>query len=272
MKEILAELFNVNLSAIKGIAPLPFWFIIGLLCLFLFYYFIKWYKSITHSRVMEDTPTAKIRSAAQGYVELQGKQNFLDNRPIVAPLSKLPCTWYRFSIERLQRNRWVLIEQGSSINPFQLEDETGVCVIDPVNAQVNSQLVDVWTGFNRYPNGKPSNIFMKIISLFGRYRYREWRMEAGMPLYAIGNFRTISKEDWVEIEKTTHNKLLKQLSGNEVVNILTSANLPAGKPFLLSTRDQHKIISSFKMDSIIWLVAYVTLFIGISCLIIVRMS
>ena len=42
-------------------------------------------------RRIEDVPTARVRSAPQGYVELIGTAHTLDGEPIIAPLSKKNC-------------------------------------------------------------------------------------------------------------------------------------------------------------------------------------
>ena len=52
-------------------------------------------------RLIEDTPAAKIRSAPQGYVEIEGIGRMMDGPPIIAKVSGLPCVWYRYKIEEL---------------------------------------------------------------------------------------------------------------------------------------------------------------------------
>lgn len=49
-----------------------------------FYFYLR-------KRVMQDTPTSKIRSAAQGYVELNGHGDLLEGPPIIAPLTGSTC-------------------------------------------------------------------------------------------------------------------------------------------------------------------------------------
>ena len=51
------------------------------------------------TRLIEDLPLSKIRSAAQGYVKLQGVTELLDGDPIEAPLSLRTCVWFRYAIE-----------------------------------------------------------------------------------------------------------------------------------------------------------------------------
>ena len=43
-----------------------------------------WKKSFQQARMMEDTPRSKIRSAAQGFVELSGIQHPLEGTPLSA--------------------------------------------------------------------------------------------------------------------------------------------------------------------------------------------
>ena len=44
------------------------------------------WRHVSHIRLIEDTPTAKIRSAPQGYVELEGTGKLMDGPPIIAKL------------------------------------------------------------------------------------------------------------------------------------------------------------------------------------------
>jgi hypothetical protein len=246
--------FYLNLTVIKSIPLLPFTIIVGLFAVFTLYFFFKWYHSFARARVMQDMPTAKIRSAAQGYVELSGTQKMMPNQPTIATLSRLPCTWYRYTIAHIANKRIKPIEHGESEAPFIVEDETGVCVIYPTGGEISTTLVDTWMGFKRYPNGKPRNWFFRLLGTLGNYQYQEWRMEEGMTLYAIGNFHTQSTDD------------------DNVVNILSKEGLDKSKPFILSGRDQSKIIQMFSWDAFVWFIAYISLFIIVCALLLIRLS
>ncbi len=66
---------------------------------------------------LADTPIARIRPAPQGYVELYGRARLLPGPPILAPLSSLPCAWYRYQIEeRSSGGRWWSVESGDRDN------------------------------------------------------------------------------------------------------------------------------------------------------------
>lgn len=244
--------FYLKSDAIKAIPLLAFCIIVGIFTLFMILAFYKWYKNFVQARIMHDTPTAKIRSAAQGYVELNGVQKCLPQQKTVAFLSKIPCTWYRYTIEHRSKDRWYIIENGASNESFVLEDGTGLCIINPQGAQITTTNVDTWQGFNRYPKGKPTNWLMKLLGTLGRYRYREWRMEEGMALYAIGNFHTIQDENGVSI------------------NILSGEGLSKRSPFVISGKSPQKIIQMFKWNAFFWMIGYILLFVMICWLIVAR--
>src|SRR3569623_1686674 len=154
--------------------------------------FIAAFVSLRRARLIEDTPTSRIRSAAQGYVELEGEAVMMEGVPIIAPLTLLPCAWFRYRVEeRVENNRgdarWRTLRRGTSDGIFVLRDDTGDCVVDPDGATVTPSARDVWYGDTPTPPPLHRNIFIWRHS--GRYRYREERIHAGDYLYAIGEFR-----------------------------------------------------------------------------------
>ena len=54
------------------------------------------YATLARKRLIEDTPTSRIRSAPQGFVELAGVAGVFEGEPIIAPLTQRPCCWYRY--------------------------------------------------------------------------------------------------------------------------------------------------------------------------------
>ncbi len=134
---------------------------------------------------LADTPIARIRSAAQGYVELYGHARLMEGPPILAPLSLLPCAWYRYQVEERCNNRWQTDDSGESDSLFLLDDGTGRCVIDPDGADFIKIRRDVWYG---------SESGARTHALWGigaAYRYTEQRLMPGEELHAIGWFRTV---------------------------------------------------------------------------------
>ena len=153
---------------------------------------------VRRARLIEDTPTAKIRSAAQGYVELIGTGKYLGEKPLIAPLTGTPCTWFSYKIERKvhsgKHTRWSTVESQTSTLPFLLVDETGQCIINPSGAEVIPAVNHVWYGHARQPTSGPrrGGGFFQLSS--GGYRYTEKRLHADEFLYALGDFVTLGDQ------------------------------------------------------------------------------
>lgn len=149
------------------------------------------------ARALADTATARIRSAPQGYVELKGRTELMDGHPVTAPLSGLPCCWYRYRIEqKTSDGKWKTIDKGMSDDLFWLIDETGRCVLDPDGAEVIKTSRDVWYGdgcpraLAGMEHGLPG--WLKGLRGFSAdYRYTEQRILSGEELHVLGLFRTV---------------------------------------------------------------------------------
>lgn len=99
--------------------------------------FFAWASSYHRMRLIADTPTSRIGSAAQGYVELHGRAVLDADNLIRSPISGMSCVWYRFRVySRQENNKWVQINQGVSNSIFEITDGTGSCFIDPDHAEV----------------------------------------------------------------------------------------------------------------------------------------
>ena len=160
-----------------------------------------WYacKSWAKNRTVEDTPTSRIRSAAQGYVELSGRGTMPPNAENKAPLTGIPCTWWRYKIEERSssgRSRsWSTIQSDTSEAPFLLDDGTGQCLVDPRGAEVFPGATDVWYGSSDWPDVRIPNgtgIFGRLIDACttDKYRYTEYRLLSNEHVCALGAFRT----------------------------------------------------------------------------------
>ena len=162
------------------------------------------WRSFRRAQALADTPIAKIRSAPQGYVELCGRAGLLRGDPIRAPLSGLPCAWYRYRVEeRSANNKWWTIDKGVSDSLFLLEDETGQCVVDPDGAELTKTTRDVWYG---------DEIGARVFVLWGigaHYRYTEQRIMPGEEVHAIGWFRTVGGSTEVPDTRREVAKLLE---------------------------------------------------------------
>ena len=134
----------------SGNDRLKFWLLLLGVAAAAVYSFWYAFKAWRENRVVEDTPTSRVRSAAQGYVELTGRGVMPPHKETMAPLTGKPCTWWRYKIEERRssgRSRgWTKVDGGTSEEPFVLDDGTGQCMIDPRGAEVFPVSKDVWYG------------------------------------------------------------------------------------------------------------------------------
>ncbi|MEQ1439477.1 GIDE domain-containing protein [Fontimonas sp. SYSU GA230001] len=171
------------------------------------------------ARLMENTPTSRIRSAAQGYVELEGTARLLPGEEIRAPLSGRTCCWWRYRVQKYEsrwRNgrrsgEWRTIDSGTSDALFLLSDPTGDCIVDPHGASVQPSIRQSWRGHTPRPNFVPDKIPWLQ---FGDYQYEEERLQIGDPLYALGAFRTQTAH--LQLDETADvNELLRDWKADQ---------------------------------------------------------
>lgn len=198
MASIEAEIINLD--------PVEFWLISAVIAGLALWAFRKMIASYWAARTIENVPTAKIRSAAQGYVELIGNTKMIDGPVIASPLSGKTCVWFRYIIEERRtthskngrRTSWVKIKEQVSDELFLLEDETGQCVIDPEDADV------ITDNKNRWHNDK----------VIPRRRYTEWLITQNEHLYAIGLFKSITHIEQQKVREQVSD-LLRQWKKND---------------------------------------------------------
>jgi hypothetical protein len=145
---------------------------LGVLAVMALVSLFAWISALRRLRLVRDTPTSRIASAAQGYAELVGRGKPLADPPLLSKLTLLPCLWYRYRIERKSsKNEWHVEDSGETSDPFVLDDGSGRCVVDPAGAEILTMHKDTWSQ--------------------GDYRYTEWKLLNIDILYAIGQFRTV---------------------------------------------------------------------------------
>jgi hypothetical protein len=201
--------FTISLDPAAFMALLIVSALLCLISLPVGFYFIR------HGRIMQDTPTSKIRSASQGFVELEGQARSIDDKPLKAPGTLTDCVWYDFKAEKHQdtglfdrgnrKGKWITVSEDRSPFSFYIDDGTGVCAIDPDAATVKAKFTKVWTQ--------------------GKYRYTESRIDEREKIYCLGQFETspgpsrqkvIKESARVALNqiKKDRNELLRQFDAN----------------------------------------------------------
>ncbi|HXZ27291.1 MAG TPA: GIDE domain-containing protein, partial [Terriglobales bacterium] len=102
------------------------------------YLFIRGFRALQRKRLIMDTPTAKVRSAAIGLVELQGAA--VGPFTFTAPITRVPCFYHRTElykwVQRGKSSEWEKIADECRHVPFYLKDPTGMVLVDPNGAEM----------------------------------------------------------------------------------------------------------------------------------------
>lgn len=144
--------------------------------------FWAWYANLKRYRTVADTPTSRIASAPQGYIELVGRGRQPPGDSLVSPVNGLPCLWYRYRIERERGDRWEHVESGVSHDTFGVNDGSGQVLVDPDGAEILTS--------------------HKQVSTQGGYRKTEWTLIEGETIYVIGEHVTLGGPNAVLDKKT----------------------------------------------------------------------
>src|SRR5215469_1558307 len=163
----------------------------ALLCLYLFF------RRLRRDRLLADTPLMHIRSAAQGYVKVQGTVRSARPVPVAAPLSGQPCVWWDFKVAEKERDsrgrtQWRTVESATSIELFVLADDDAECLVGPVKAEVTPSRVNTWYGDSTRPMGGPPPVSTALFSS-GSYRYTESLLAVGDEVCVLGELRSHSE-------------------------------------------------------------------------------
>ena len=131
---------------------------------------LLWILNYRRARAVGDTPTSRVASAPQGYVELSGIAQPFPGDRLISPVSRIHCVWYHYIIEEKHGKDWRKVDEAVSHDSFLIDDGTGQAVIDPDFGEVHSTRRRSWYVEKR--------------------RYTEWLLVPGEPLYVIGEFAT----------------------------------------------------------------------------------
>ncbi|MCI0733558.1 MAG: E3 ubiquitin ligase family protein [Methylococcaceae bacterium] len=225
-------------ETIVSTSPANFWAGASAGIAFALFCFYRSFRALRHTRIIEDTATSKIRSAAQGYTEIEGIAELLEGEPIIAPLTGTRCVWYGVQVEErtsdssgfgrfhfrfdgswtdlLSWNRggkgWSTIRKATSDAIFRIRDDTGSCIVDPEFALVEPVRIFTWYGDSPHPTHGPPSTRSLFTRLFdhSRYRYTEKRIHSDDPVYVIGSFVTIGGN---HPDATTEAEIRDLLSG-----------------------------------------------------------
>lgn len=212
----------------------------------------KTFHYLSHYHLITGTPTARIRSAHQGYVEIIGHIIEGEQAELIAPLSGRPCVWYSYKVYALSGDgnsrNWEVERSGTSDAWFQVNDGTATCLIDPEGATIRTKNIRTWHGSTAYPdNLRKQDASIQMAALLAgkgadsrRYRYQETLLFNHEQLYALGEFRSTGggrhvdnleqlKGEIIREWKLSYDELLQRFdeNGNQKLDMTEWANVEA---------------------------------------------
>ncbi len=202
-------------DALMRLSPAEFQWLVLLLVAVLAYLLYRLFRHYRRYRLIADTPSSRIASAAQGLVELQGLAEWMPGDRILSPFSGERCVWYHCRIERRKRlhnrSHWVEDLDRVSDEPFRLVDDSGECVVDPSDARVLSRHHRRWYGSRIGQSRQPElSRYTLGLSLNPRYRFSETLIRVADPVHVVGEFTTLRQEMPAEDEENRIDEIVAE--------------------------------------------------------------
>ena len=224
--------------AALGLAAGPFWFLNG-------------FQAFRRKRLIENTPTARIRSMAMGLVEVNGM--VAARSSVTGPFSGRACAMWQVDVSvRSGKRGWRVVHRNQSGNPFFLKDETGTAMVYPQGAECRVQfgveeecmglaLPDCYSSYLKEHAPGHSALWR-----LGSLRFRERVLEDGQRAYVLGTAmprsraHVISEGESLAATGTDGfwNVQHRMLDESVVANIRQGSNEPT---FLISQSSEREL-------------------------------
>jgi len=159
-------------------------------------WFLHGFQSFRRKRLIENTPTARIRSMAMGLVEVNGRVS--GRSQLIAPFSGRACAYWQIDVSTGSTGRngssgsWRIVHRDQSGSPFFLTDDTGTAMIFPQGAdcRVNFQVEEECNGImlpDCYAEYLKEHCHAEsLLWRVGQLRFRERILEDGQGVFILG--------------------------------------------------------------------------------------
>jgi hypothetical protein len=162
------------------------------------YFFFKGFHWLNEKRLIQNTPTSKIRSMAIGPVEINGEVVPPKGEILKSPFSVSDCVYYRYTIEEYRRSgkssRWVTVKKGEERIKFYVRDDTGTVLINSQGAEMDIPKDNEYdSSFLRHPPQAVENFLSSIglrsegfLGFEKKMRFREYFLAPKDNIYVFG--------------------------------------------------------------------------------------
>lgn len=235
--------------------------------------FVAWLAAHHRYQIIAYTPSSRIGTAAQGYVELYGQADVHPDTQPIGFRSGPPSVWYRYRVQRVSaEGNWQHISSGTSGDSFELVDDTGRCVIDPEGAEVIASHKRSWRnddyqisiryfspGDKLYVIGELAAARPVNESIDNRVEVsallREWKKDSAdfLRRFDMNNDGQVDVGEWDRAVRAAERNIGEQkreYARQPQLQILSKPKV-SSRPFLISNRDPVKLAKIYRWWS--WL-------------------
>lgn len=161
-------------------------------------WFAQGFGALRRKRLIENTPTSRIRSMAMGLVEVNGAVECRSQ--LAAPFSGRPCVYWQVEIDTRRGKRgWHTVHRRGSGQPFYLHDGTAAALVYPSGAEcrlnhptqeecLGISLPEVYADYLKRHCGASAGLWR-----LGAMRFRERILEETQRVYVLGTAAPMSR-------------------------------------------------------------------------------
>jgi len=215
--------------------------------------FLKAFRELRLKTLIQNTPTARIRSMPMGLVEVEGK--VVPRSHVVAPFSGRECVYWEVDIAtRTRRNQWTIVHRNQSGQPFFVRDDTGLALVYPKGArgELRHGVEESCVGLSMpecYSSYMDEHkLAMRLMWRLSVLRFRERMLEENQTVFVLGTAEprpqvmTVSQDAELELAATGtdggRSQRIRELQHESVGIIRQGENERA---FFLSQQSQSEL-------------------------------
>jgi hypothetical protein len=229
-------------SSTENLIALAVFFFVGL------YIIYNGFNTWQRMRLIQDTPTEKVRSAAVGRTELTGTGKPIDG-PLERPFTSGDCLVATYEIEEWEEDdddnggNWETVESGALVEPFHIDDGTGQMRVEPEEdatfeiegnrnririGSTEEEPPEIQAFLREHTNQSVGSDGLSGLVFGEQRRYTERYIEPGEELYLFG-----AAESRDDVQGTDSDLLvLRRDDGTD--------------EFIIANQDEQELVSSYK--------------------------
>jgi len=204
------------------------------------YLFYRGFRLLQRKRLILDTPSSKIRSAAMGLVEISGLA--VGPYTMLAPITGAPCYYFRTIAwqwkQRGKNSEWEKVADESLHVPFFLDDNTGRVLVDPQGAEMDIHRdyhdefsTALFAGSMDVPANVSTFLARHGVSTDKKIKVDEYCIKPKNALYILG---TLAQNTWFTVSATPirsvtaeqHSVSFRIPGGSGMFSLSTGATTP----------------------------------------------